>query len=83
LAVLDPAATVTEEEGTGSNVLLLVIETAVPPVGAALAKEIVHVVAAPEFRVAGLHASEDRARVGAVRLTVAVCEIPLGTAAVA
>ena len=77
------AGTITEEAGIGSRVLLLANPTATPPLGAALLKVTVHVVAAPEFRVVGIHANEDNVTDGtdATKLTVAEWETPLGTIA--
>jgi hypothetical protein len=68
------AGTVTEE-GTGSRLLLLANPTAVPPFCAAFVSVTVHVVAAPEFRVVGVHASDD-ATTGATSMIVAVCDDP-------
>jgi hypothetical protein len=53
------AGTVTEA-ATGSRALLLERETVAPPVGAALVRVTVQVLTAPEARLAGLHASEER-----------------------
>ena len=53
--------------------------TAAPPARAALARVTVHVLAAAEFRLVGLHASEETVT-GATRLMVAVCDIPLSVA---
>jgi hypothetical protein len=77
------AGTITEEAGIGSRVLLLANSTATPTLGAALLKVTVHVVAAPEFRVVGVHANEDNVTDGtdATKLTVADWETPLGTIA--
>ena len=77
---VDPAATVTEVAGTGRSVLLLVIVTAAPPVGAGLFSVTVHVVSAPEPTLVGVHANE-LSTVDAVRATVAVWETPAGKAA--
>ena len=71
------AGTVTVEAGTGSRLLLLANPTAVPPFGAALVNVTVHVVAAPEFRVVGLHASDDNViDADTASVIVAVCEAP-------
>ena len=51
------AGTITEEAGIGSRVLLLANPTTTPPLGAAWLNVTVHFVAAPEFRLVGLHAS--------------------------
>jgi hypothetical protein len=64
---------------TGSRVLLLESETVVPPVGAAELRVTVQVLAAPEARVVGLQASEERLT-GAVRLMAAVLDTPLRVA---
>ena len=69
------AGTITEE-GTGSRLLLLANPTDAPPVGAAWLNITVHVVAAPEFRLAGLHTSDDSIIVDAVSMIVAVCDGP-------
>jgi hypothetical protein len=71
---VDAAGTVTEAD-TGSRVLLLESETVVPPVGAAELRVTVQVLAAPEARVVGLQASEERLT-EAVRLMVAVLDTP-------
>lgn len=66
--------TVTDVAVTGNKVLLLANETTVPLVGAALLNLTVHVVAASEFKVVGLQASEDSVTevADATRLTVTV-----------
>lgn len=76
------AGTVIEAAGTGSSALLLDSDTTVPPLGATLPSVTVHVVAAPEFKLLGLHASEDRVTcaTGATKLTVAVRDSPLRVA---
>jgi hypothetical protein len=79
----DPAGTVTDDADTGSSVLLLAKDTTVPPVGATALNPTVQVVAPPEFKLVGLQVNDDNATGGAVRLMVAVCEMPAGTAAVA
>jgi hypothetical protein len=76
----DPAGTVIEFAGTGSNELLLDRDTAAPPAGAAVLRLTVQTVAAPEFRLVGLHAS-DVSAVDAVKLMLAVRETPMGTTA--
>ena len=77
------AGTITEEAGTASRLLLLASPTTVPPLGAASFRATVHVVAAPEFRLVGLHVSEESVTdpAGATRLTVADWETPLGRTA--
>ena len=52
------AGTVTEEAETGSSALLLLIETGVPPAGAALLNDTVQVVAAFDARLFGLQTKE-------------------------
>ena len=74
------AGTITEGAGTGSRLLLLANPTAIPPLGAAPLNATVQVVVAPEFRVVGLHASDDNVT-GATKLTVAVWETALGRTA--
>ena len=76
MVVAEPAGTVIVAPGTGSSVLLLERETAVPPAGAAWLRVTVHVVPAAEAKLVGLHASEESVSVD-VRLMVAVCETPL------
>jgi hypothetical protein len=74
----DPAGTVTEFAGTGSNELLLDKETALPPAGAGALRLTVQTVAAPEFKLVGLQASDDKDTVtGEVKLMLAVRETPL------
>ena len=73
------AGTVTEGAGTGSRLLLLANPTAIPPLGAAPLNATVQVVVAPEFRVVGLHASDDNVTdgvTGATSMIVAVCDDP-------
>ena len=76
------AGIVIEATGTGSRVLLLASDTAVP-FGAAPLNPTVHVVVTPEFKVFGLHASEETVTdaAGATKLTVVDWETPLGTIA--
>ncbi len=80
LVEVDPAGTVTEAAGTGNNVLLLEMDTTVPPVGAAPLNPTLQVVAAPELKPVGLHASEDNVGAGTVKLMEAVLETPLRVA---
>ena len=75
VAVVAPAATVTEA-GTVSTVLLLVRVTAAPPVGATCVSVTVQVLDAFCPRLVGLHASEDTVT-GATRLIVALAELLL------
>ena len=78
IAVLKPAATVTDV-GVVSSALLLDSPTGVPPVGAALVRVTVQVLAALFPRLVGLHASEDKTT-EATRFTVALCETVLSVA---
>jgi len=73
LAVVEPAATVTEA-GTGSAVLLDETATLEPPVGAACVNVIVQVVLPPEVIVAGVHCSADTVTRG-VMVTGEVAEV--------
>jgi hypothetical protein len=77
------AGTITEEAGIGNSWLLLASPSTVPPFGAAWFRVTVHVVAAPEFRLVGLHASEESVTdaPGATKLTFADWETPLGRTA--
>ena len=72
VAVVAAAATVTDA-GTVSSALLLDSDTEEPPVGAALVKVTVQLLAALEFRLVGLQLSVDTST-GATRLTAAVCD---------
>ena len=64
------------DAGTGrAPGLFEVSVTRPPPVGAAWFNVTVHVVAAPEVKLVGLHTSEDTARLG-VTVTVAVALPP-------
>jgi hypothetical protein len=47
-----------------------------PPLGAAWLNVTMHVVAAPEFRLVGLHASDDSVIADEVSEIVAVCDVP-------
>ena len=75
LAEVAPEATVTDA-GTESAVVLLESVTAIPPEPAACESVTVHVEAAPELRLVGLHESALTA-VGASSEIDAVCELPL------
>ena len=78
--MVEVAAAGTVTDGvTGSRALLLERETVAPPAGAALVRVTVQALAAPEARLAGLHASEESVT-GASRLTAAVRETPLRVA---
>jgi hypothetical protein len=75
------AGTVTVAE-TGSAVVLLEASvTVAPPVGAGWLNATVHVVATPETTVAGVHASNDTAGLGAT-VTVAIVLVLLPSVAV-
>jgi hypothetical protein len=80
VTLVDPAGTVTEAAGTGNNVSLLDMDTAVPPVGATPLNATVQVVAAPELKLVGLHVNEDKVGGGGVRLMEAVFETLLRVA---
>jgi hypothetical protein len=79
VAEVAPDGTVTEAPGAGNRLLLLVNDTAAPPVGAAVLRVIVHVVAIPEFKLVGLHANDVKTA-GAVKLIVTVFETPASVA---
>ena len=71
------AGTVTEGAGTGSKLLLLASPTTVPPFGAALLNDTTQLVTAPEFRLVGLHVSDESVSGwDTARLMVAVREAP-------
>ena len=74
MADVDAATTVTEA-GTVKAVLLLDSVTIAPPAGAALLRVTVQMAEELGRRLAGLQASEETT-VDAVRLTVAVAELP-------
>ena len=73
VAVVAPAATLTEA-GTVSELLLLASVTLALPVGAIWVSVTVHVLTALGPRLVGLHATLET-RTGAKRLIVAVCEL--------
>ena len=73
VAVLAPAATVTDAK-TVSEVLLLVRVTLDPPAGAVWVRVTVQVLAALCPRALGLQATPDTS-IGVNRLTLAVCEL--------
>ena len=73
LAVVAPAATVTEA-GTVSRVLLMASVTVAPPARAVWVRVTVQVLIALWPRVAGLQATVETST-GARRLTAAVCEL--------
>jgi hypothetical protein len=84
VAVVDPAATVTEA-GTVSRALLLASVTAEPPAGAAVFKVTVQLAAVLVFRLTGLHVTDEM--VGTVMIplvpadpviTVPVASTPTG-----
>ena len=64
------------EAGVVSNALLLDKVTVAPPVAAGLFNVTVQALVAPEARLVGLQASEERTATGATRFTVAFCETP-------
>jgi hypothetical protein len=71
------AGTITEGAGTGSMLLLVASPTSTPPFGASWFRVTVHVVAAPEFRLVGLHPSDDSVIGRAARRPiVTVCDAP-------
>ena len=72
------AATVTDA-GTDRAELVLDRVTTAPPIGAALLSVTVQALVAPEPRLVGLQASDDR-ETGAIRLTVTFWETPLSDA---
>jgi len=74
VAVVDPAATVTEA-GTVSAALLLASVTEDPPAGDTCVKVTVQLLTALCPRLAGLHTTPDT-KTGATRPIVAVCELP-------
>jgi hypothetical protein len=78
LAVLVAAATVTEL-GTVSTALLLVMDTVLPPEGAALLRVTVQLLPLPEASEAGLQCSEETTA-GASSETEALLEAPLSVA---
>ena len=73
VAVVAPAATVTDA-GTASEGLLLASVTLAPPVGAFSVSVTVHVLTALCPRLVGLQATPET-RTGVSRLIVAVCEL--------
>ncbi len=75
LAVVDPAATVTDA-GTVSAAWLLLSDTDAPPVGAAFDNVTAQELVALDPRLVGLHTSE-LTNTGATRLIVAGAELPL------
>ena len=75
LAVVEPAATVTDA-GTTNAVFPLDSVTAAPPAGAALVKVTVHVLDALEPRLLGLQLSVDTST-GATRLMLVFAELLL------
>ena len=75
VAVIEPAATVTDP-ATVNRTLLLESETTAPPLGAAFDSVTVQVLRAAVLRVVGAHAKEVT-RVGADRERVVFCEVPL------
>ena len=80
VAEVEPAATVTEA-GVVSSELLSESVTKDPPTGAAAVRVTVQVLIAPEARLVGVQANEDKATVAA-RFTLAVLETPLMVAVI-
>src|SRR5690242_18528356 len=80
VALVAPAAIVTDA-GTVNFPLLLASVTTAPPATAADERFTVHVVAAPEARLAGAQDNEVSAA-GGTSATVAVCEMPLYVAVI-
>jgi hypothetical protein len=76
VADVAPALTVTDA-GTFNVALVSDSATAAPPVGADWLRVAVHVLEAFEPRIVGLHETAVTDTEGAVRLTVAVTELPL------
>jgi hypothetical protein len=70
----EPAGTVTDT-GVVSSTPLLARETAVPPAGEAPLKVTVHVLAAPDANVVGLHCTDANAG-EATTVSVAACVVP-------
>jgi Zn-dependent protease len=75
VAVVAPTGTVVEA-GTDNELLLSVILTAAPPLGAACDRVTVQVLDPFDPRLVGLHTS-DEMRTVVTRLTLAVAELPL------
>jgi hypothetical protein len=80
LATVEPAATLTEA-GVVRAGRLSATATLAPPVGAALFKVTVQVLAALDPRLLGVQASEETSA-GATRLTLALAELPLYVAVI-
>ena len=74
VAVVEPAATVTDA-GTVSAAILLASVTKDPPAGAVCVKVTVQLLTALCPRLVGLHTTPDT-KTGATRPIVAVCELP-------
>ena len=70
-----PDGTVIDGPVTGSKLLLLDNDTAVPPVGAAWLNVTAQLAVVPEFKLVGLHASDVKTA-DAVKLMFAVFETP-------
>ena len=79
MAVVEPAATITEA-GTASAELLLEVETAKPPARAGPESVTVHIDVAPEARLAGEHCKADTVSGGGVTVRDVVLEPPLADA---
>jgi len=78
VAVVEPAATVTDAGTVAAEVLLDVSATVVPPVGAMLLKVTVPVELSPPVTEVGLR--ETPVKVGAVTVKLAVCDWPFNVA---
>jgi hypothetical protein len=79
VAVAEPAGTVIVAPVTGSSVLLLDRETAMPPAGAAWLRVKVQVVLAPELKLVGVQDNEEIVIVD-TRLIVEALDTPLRVA---
>jgi hypothetical protein len=75
VVVAEPAGTVSVDPGMGNSALLLAMEMAVPPAGAALLRVTVHIAVAPDAKSEGVHVSEESVIVD-TRLSVVVCDAP-------
>ena len=79
LAVVDPAATVTDA-GVVNAALLSDVVTLAPPVGAAADSVTVQVEVAPDTTLFGVHASLETVTATGVTVTAAVVELPFNAA---
>src|SRR5262252_9050363 len=80
VAVVAPAATVTEAGTVAALVLLLVNATTAPPAGAAALRVTVPVLFAPPVRLAGFSVSEASADTSMLRALVLAVAVALGVA---